>query len=103
MPLDELPPRGDEDMPDPLELPAEDEPAELDPPRGAALLPDEEEPDDGRRASCAMTGVASASAITAVSESLTDACMAEPRALNNATLLPEETLQTTPIFRMFQA
>ncbi|MBA3949597.1 MAG: hypothetical protein H0X44_06580, partial [Acidobacteria bacterium] len=71
--------------PDPVDPddPVEDDPLDVEPadepPRGAALLPDDEEPDVGLRESCAIAGVASASAISALRGSLSDACMAEPR------------------------
>jgi hypothetical protein len=53
-------------------------PPELDPPRAVALPPVDEPLPVGRRLSCASAGAASASARSAVTEILVDACMAEP-------------------------
>src|SRR5688500_5582397 len=77
-------------------------PPELEPPRAVALPPVDEPLPVGRRLSCASAGAARASARSAVSEILVDACMAEPRAVNGATLLPEGSLQTTRISSGFQ-
>jgi hypothetical protein len=92
--------------PDDTEPPLDEEPPllppELEPPRDVALPPVDEPLPVGRRASWASAGVASASVISAVRETLVDARIAEPRAVNRATLLPEGFLKTTPNSSGFQ-